>query len=65
MGFKLMWVTGSWSDGLTSPGVNGGKKASTAPFSSCILAMNIVCGRCLFSRGGRCDQWVASGCEIE
>lgn len=51
--FKLVWVMGSWDDGLTNPGVNGGSKnMSTTPGSSCILALNIVCERRLFGRGG-------------
>lgn len=69
--YLLSWVLSKMrlpvdkDGGLTGPGVNGGKETFTTLGSGGTPAMNIVCGRCLFSRGRRCDQWVASGCEIE
>lgn len=56
-GLKFLWVTGSWGDGLTSPSVNRGKKTSTKLGSSCILAMNIVCGRCSAEVGDVISGW--------
>lgn len=44
-------MTGCLGDGLTGHGVNGGKKTSITAGSSCMLAVNTVYGRCLFSRG--------------